>query len=66
MRKSFLLIVFSMLLGIVPAEAQSMCGIENRAFQGGERLTYDLYFNWKFVWVKVGKATMNTDKTTYQ
>ena len=49
-----------------PARAQSKCGIENRAFKGGERLTYDLYFNWKFVWVKVGKATMNTDLTTYK
>lgn len=46
--------------------AQSQCGIENRAFQSGERLTYDLFFNWKFVWVKVGKATMNTDLTTFQ
>jgi len=46
--------------------AQSQCGIENKAFQGGERLTYDLFFNWKFVWVKVGKATMNTDLVNYQ
>jgi len=46
--------------------AQSKCGIENLAFKGGERLSYDLFFNWKFVWVKVGKATMNTDQTTFQ
>jgi hypothetical protein len=51
---------------MITATAQSKCGIENIAFQSGERLTYDLYFNWKFVWVKVGKATMNTDLTTYQ
>ena len=50
----------------VAALAQSQCGIDNKAFTGGERLTYDLYFNWKFVWVKVGKATMNTDLTTFQ
>ena len=48
-----------------PVSAQQ-CGIENTAFQSGERLNYDLYFNWKFVWVKVGKASMNTDLTTYQ
>ena len=46
--------------------AQSQCGIENKAFQGGEFLTYDLYFNWKFVWVKVGTASMSTVKSTYQ
>ena len=43
-----------------PAAAQSKCGIENKAFKGGEFLTYDLYFNWKFVWVKVGSASMST------
>ena len=44
----------------------SKCGIENTAFKSGERLTYDLYFNWKFVWFKVGYASMNTDLTTFE
>ena len=48
-----------------PAVAQH-CGIENKAFKSGERLTYDLYFNWKFVWFKVGQAHMNTDLTTFE
>jgi hypothetical protein len=52
-------------LALSHAVAQN-CGIENTAFQSGERLSYDLYFNWKFVWVKVGKATMNTDLTSFQ
>jgi hypothetical protein len=47
------------------ARAQSHCGIENKAFQGGEFLTYDLYFNWKFVWVKVGSASMSTVMSKY-
>lgn len=56
------------LLAVLPSNAlaQSQCGIENTAFSSGERLTYDLYFNWKFVWVKVGSAWMNTDLTTFQ
>ena len=49
----------------VSANAQQ-CGIENKAFKSGERLTYDLYFNWKFVWFKVGQAHMNTDLTTFE
>jgi hypothetical protein len=53
------------LLSFSQARAQQ-CGIENTAFQGGERLNYDLYFNWKFVWVKVGTAKMYTDLTTFQ
>lgn len=44
----------------------AQCDIKNTAFKGGEYLTYNLYFNWKFVWVKVGTATMQTDKATYK
>jgi len=47
------------------ASAQSTCGIENKAFKSGEFLAYDLYFNWQFVWVKVGAASMSTVMTTY-
>ena len=54
------------LLTASPASAQPQCGIENTAFKSGERLTYDLYFNWKFIWFKVGFATMNTDLTTFE
>ncbi len=60
--------MLSLLLGLLtasPAKAQSKCGIENKAFQGGEFLAYDLYFNWKFVWVKVGTASMSTVKSKY-
>ena len=46
--------------------ASAQCGIENKAFQGGEFLTYDLYFNWKFLWLKVGTASMSTVMSTYQ
>ena len=39
---------------------------KNTAFQSGETLRYDLFFNWKFVWVKAGTASMNTTRTTYK
>lgn len=42
------------------------CGIDNNAFQSGEYLSYDLYFNWKFVWVKVGSASMSTVLSRYK
>ena len=57
---------FACQLWAATATAQSQCGIENTAFQGGEFLTYDLYFNWKFVWVKVGSASMSTVKSKYK
>jgi len=47
------------------AAATAQCSSRNTAFQSGETLLYDLYFNWKFVWVKVGTASMNTTQTTY-
>jgi hypothetical protein len=45
--------------------ASAQCGIENKAFKSGEFLVYDLYFNWKFVWVKVGSASMSTMESRY-
>lgn len=33
---------------------------------GTTTLHYDLYFNWKFVWVKAGSAHYKTTTTTYQ
>ncbi len=64
MKKILLLILLA--VSTAQLSAQSQCGIENTAFQSGERLTYNLYFNWKFVWFKVGYATMNTDHTTFE
>ena len=50
---------------LCPVNAQSQCGIQNNAFKAGEFLSYDLYFNWKFVWMKVGAASMSTVMSTY-
>ena len=37
--------------GTMPVQAQ--CVAKNEAFQSGEHVMYDLYFNWKFIWKKV-------------
>lgn len=50
----------------LPLPAQAQCGIDNFAFKSGEFLSYDLYFNWKFVWVKVGTASMSTVQSNYK
>ena len=45
-------------------EAQeSNCSFRNTAFKSGEFLSYNLYYNWKFVWVKAGTASMYTVQT---
>lgn len=57
---SFLfLILFSL-------SSAAQCTVENKAFKAGENLTYDLYFNWKFVWVKCGTGHYSVRSTTYQ
>ena len=65
--KTYILALMVGFAALLPASAgaQSQCGIENKAFKANEFLTYDLYFNWKFVWVKVGSASMSTVVSTY-
>ena len=65
MNRKIYAILLVALLGIT-FQAKAQCGIENTAFSSGEFLSYDLYFNWKFVWVKVGTASMSTSKSRYK
>ena len=70
--------VYSMVMGMVrgllpfylftflPLSASAQCGIDNTAFKSGESLDYDLYFNWQFIWVKVGSASMDTNFTKFE
>lgn len=50
----------------VALTARSQCTAQNTAFQSGETLSYELFFNWKFVWMKAGKATLQTNETTWE
>ena len=61
-RRALLFCLFTFL----PLNISAQCGIENTAFKSGEFLSYDLYFNWKFVWVKVGTASMSTVQSNYK
>ena len=59
--------ICSLLLTIIAAVAAvAQCPLENKAFQGGEDLHYQLYFNWKFIWVKAGTANLNISDATYK
>jgi hypothetical protein len=53
-------------LALLPLSIHAQCGIDNFAFKSGEFLSYDLFFNWKFVWVKVGTASMSTVQSSYK
>lgn len=60
------------LLTLLPALLLAATGLRaqspqaNTAFKSGETLVYDLYFNWKFVWIKVGSASMNVTDARYR
>lgn len=54
-----------LLLCLLPLTCSAQSPMTNTAFHSGEILTYNLYYNWKFVWVKVGNATMSTINSRY-
>ena len=64
MKKFFATILIMM--GLFPMQMQAQCDVENQAFQAGESVRYDLYFDWGIIWKKVGYATFTTEKTTYK
>ena len=58
----FSLLYFS-LLTLLSASAQEP--LQNHAFAAGERLDYQLYFNWKFIWLKAGTAYLEIKDGRY-
>ncbi len=66
MKKHYFAILFFLLAFVSADVANAQCTSNNTAFQSGETITYDLYFNWKFVWKKVGTASWNITRTSYK
>ena len=62
MKHKLLLLISALLLA---CSAGAQCPVVNTAFKSGEHLDYDLYFNWKFIWKKVGTASMKIDAANY-
>ncbi len=53
------------LLLMTALSAFAQCNFRNTAFKSGEFLVYNMYYNWKFVWVKAGTASMYTVVSRY-
>ena len=51
---------------MIAVSATAQCTFRNTAFSSGEYLTYNLYYNWKFIWVKAGTASWYTVSSTYK
>lgn len=66
MKTTFKTIILLLIAAIASTSTQAQCTYKNTAFRPGEFLSYNLYYNWKFVWVKAGTASMYTVQTTYE
>lgn len=62
--KALLVLLVCLAASVFPLRAQ--CPAVNTAFLPGEQVSYDLYFNWKFVWIKVGEAEMGITEDYWQ
>jgi len=58
-------VVALILLTSLSLNAQTQCKVDNKYFQAGEQLTYDLYWKKGFVNMKAGHSTLNTVSQTY-
>lgn len=59
-------IFLSLLFSLTVTAAVAQCPLQNTAFSAGESLRYQLFFNWKFIWIKAGTADMDITSTKYQ
>ena len=58
-------LIISLVIALAAVVAQAQCTYKNTAFKSGEFLTYNLYYNWQFIWVKAGTASMSTVQSKY-
>lgn len=53
-------------LAVATPSGHAQCTAVNTAFLPGEHVSYNLYFNWKFVWIKVGYADLTVEESTWE
>ena len=61
-----IILQFIFLLTVVSVGGADVCrAAGNNAFGERETISYQLYFNWKFIWIKAGTASMTTIPAVY-
>lgn len=65
MRKIYLIVTLVMFSSMLSYVTFGQTKIVNKAFDAGEKLTYDLYYKYGILNVKGGRATLNTESTVY-
>lgn len=64
-KNNLIWLLISIFIFCTTTSIKAQCESKNNAFKAGEIITYDLYFNWKFVWVKAGYASLTTSASTW-
>lgn len=65
MKKALTLVLMMALPWMAATSLRAQCAMENKAFNAGEKLDYTLHFNWKFIWINAGTATLTTKADTW-
>ncbi|RZT92291.1 uncharacterized protein DUF3108 [Ancylomarina subtilis] len=61
----YTLFFFLLIISFTQLKSQEQAGIENFAFQSGEKLTYRGYYNWGFIWVAAGEVKLEVKDEAY-
>lgn len=61
-KKQILTLIAIALLGIGRLNAQ--CNLENINFNFGEKASYQVYYNWAFLWLSAGEVSFHVNKET--
>ena len=61
----YILFILVIICSIGQLKSQEKSGIENFAFQSGEKLTFRGYYNWGFLWVAAGEVKLEVKNESY-
>ena len=53
------------LLLLLAMGSHAQCPVREGLLSDGEEIRYELFFNWRFIWIKAGDACLTTRLTTY-
>lgn len=67
MRKQLISSILLAITAVIAANAQTAETQQTqKGVRSGEFVSYNLYYNWQFVWIKAGSASMYTVKSNYR
>lgn len=58
--------IFVIILFINPGIVAGQCAEIDPTFRPGEKITYEIAYNWGFIWVDAGQAYFRTDTSNYK